>query len=62
MFCLQSKNIFPAGDIAIINTVKELTEARTKEEILKVSQIWKPFQSLASYFLWHYYLNKKVKK
>ena len=62
MFCLQSKNIFPAGDIAIINTVKEFTEARTKEEIILVAQRWKPFQSLAAFFLWHYYLNKKVKK
>jgi DNA-3-methyladenine glycosylase II len=62
MFCLQSKNIFPTGDIAIVNTVKELTDARTKEEILFVAQRWRPFQSIAAYFLWHYYLNKKTKK
>src|SRR3569832_1979923 len=33
MFCLQAKDIFPMGDIAVINTVKELSGAKTKEEI-----------------------------
>jgi DNA-3-methyladenine glycosylase II len=61
MFCLQSKNIFPSGDIAIIKTVKELSEAKTKEEILILADNWKPFRSLAAYFLWHYYLSKRNK-
>jgi DNA-3-methyladenine glycosylase II len=61
MFCLQSKNIFPFGDIAIIKTVKELSEAKTKEEILNLADRWKPFRSLAAYFLWHYYLSKRNK-
>lgn len=59
MFCLQSKNIFPIGDIAVVNTVKELTDAKTKEEIILLAENWKPFRSLAVYFLWHYYLKKR---
>lgn len=59
MFCLQSKDIFPIGDIAVVNTVKELSDAKTKEEIILLSEKWKPFRSLAVYFLWHYYLNKR---
>ncbi len=59
MFCLQAKDIFPSGDIAIINTVKELTGRKTKEEIISLSESWKPYRSLASYFLWHYYLKKR---
>jgi len=43
MFCLQLKNIFPTGDIAIANTVKELTAARTKEQIVLAAERWKPF-------------------
>jgi DNA-3-methyladenine glycosylase II len=62
MFCLQSKDIFPAGDIAIVKTVKELTEAKTKEEIILLSEKWKPLRSLAAYFLWHYYLIKRGRK
>lgn len=59
MFCLQSKDILPAGDIAIINTIKELCGVKTKEEILFLSEKWKPYRSLAAYFLWHYYLKKR---
>lgn len=59
MFCLQAKDIFPIGDIAIANTMKELTEADSKVEMIKCSENWKPFRSLASYFLWYYYLRKR---
>jgi DNA-3-methyladenine glycosylase II len=59
MFCLQSKDIFPIGDIAVVNTIKELTDAQTREEIISLSEQWKPFRSLATYFLWHYYLRKR---
>ncbi len=59
MFCLQSKDIFPIGDIAVVNTIKELTDAKTKEEIILCAEKWKPYRSLAVYFLWHYYLNKR---
>lgn len=59
MFCLQAKDIFPIGDIAVVNTIKELTKARSHEEILKLSEKWKPLRSLATYFLWHYYLQKR---
>jgi DNA-3-methyladenine glycosylase II len=61
MFCLQSKDIFPAGDIAIVNTVKELTDAKSKNEILVLADKWRPYRSLATYFLWHYYLSKRNK-
>lgn len=59
MFCLQAKDIFPHGDIAIVNTMKELTDARTKEEMISLAQNWKPLRSLATYFLWHYYLIRR---
>ncbi|MBB6270645.1 DNA-3-methyladenine glycosylase II [Pedobacter cryoconitis] len=59
MFCLGAKDILPLGDIAIVNTLKELTGAKTKEEMLALSEKWKPFRSLATYFLWHHYLIKR---
>lgn len=61
MFCLQSKNIFPIGDLAVVNTVKELTSAKTMDEIMDLAEKWKPLRSLATYFLWHNYLNKRHK-
>jgi len=62
MFCLQSKNILPIGDIALVNTIKELTAANTKEEMIFFAERWKPLRSLATYFLWHHYLEKRKKK
>jgi DNA-3-methyladenine glycosylase II len=59
MFCLQAKDIFPIGDIAIVNTMRELSDAKTREEIMLLSERWKPCRSLATYFLWHYYLKKR---
>ncbi len=62
IFCLQSKDIFPIGDIAVINTIKELTDTKTKEEILELSQKWKPYRTLATFFCWHHYLSKRNRK
>jgi DNA-3-methyladenine glycosylase II len=59
MFCLQSKDIFPLGDIALINTIRELTKTKTKSGIVRLTQKWKPYRSLAAYFLWYYYLKKR---
>jgi len=59
MFCLQSKDIFPLGDIALINTIKELTKVKTPSGIVQLTEKWKPYRSLAAYFLWYYYLKKR---
>jgi DNA-3-methyladenine glycosylase II len=62
MFCLQAKDILPIGDVALFNTIKELTPANTKEEMIAFAERWKPLRSLATYFLWHHYLEKRKKK
>lgn len=59
MFCLQAKDVFPIGDIAVIKTIKEMTNAVSKDEIIAYSEKWKPYRSLATFFLWHYYLSKR---
>lgn len=59
MFCLQSKNIFPLGDIALITAIKELTKVKTKNGIVRLTEKWRPYRSLAAYFLWYYYLKKR---
>ncbi len=59
IFCLRSKDIFPIGDIALVNIVKELTDAKTAEDILFLAENWRPYRSLAAYFLWYYYLKKR---
>jgi DNA-3-methyladenine glycosylase II len=59
MFCLQSKDIFPLGDIALIATIKELTNIKSDEGIIRFTKKLKPLRSLAAYFLWYYYLKKR---
>lgn len=61
MFCLQSPDIVPLGDIAIKNTLKELYNCQTHEEMQAVSDNWKPYRTFASFTIWHYYLKKRNK-
>ena len=61
MFCLQSQDIIPLGDIAIKNTLKELYDCQTHEEMQFLSDNWKPYRTVASYTIWHYYLKKRKK-
>src|SRR5687768_1159177 len=58
MFCLQQKNIFPIGDIAVVNTIKSLYGIKEREKIMKLSEKWAPYKSLGTYFMWHHYLEK----
>lgn len=61
MFCLQNKDIFPLGDIALITTIKELTKTKTEVGIVRFTEKLKPIRSIAAYFLWYYYLKKRKK-
>jgi DNA-3-methyladenine glycosylase II len=62
MFCLQSTDIIPLGDIAIINTIKELLNIHERKEMETYSQSWSPHRSAATFLLWHYYLGKRNRK
>ncbi len=59
MFCLQSPDIIPLGDIAIKNTLKELYNCQTQEEMQVLSNHWSPYRTFASFTIWHYYLQKR---
>ncbi len=59
MFCLQSPDILPLGDIAIINTIRELFPTASKENIQALSANWRPLRTLSSFYLWHYYLQSR---
>ncbi len=61
MFCLQSPDVIPLGDIAIKNTLIELYNCQSLEEMEKLSNRWKPYRTFASFVIWHYYLVKRNK-
>jgi DNA-3-methyladenine glycosylase II len=62
MFSLQAPDIIPLGDIAVINTIKELLDIHDKQEMENYAAKWSPFRSVATFLLWHYYLNKRNRK
>jgi DNA-3-methyladenine glycosylase II len=59
MFCLQAPDLIPLGDIAVINTIKELLNIHDKEEMERYALQWSPHRSLATFLLWHYYLKQR---
>lgn len=62
MFSLQAPDIMPFGDIAVVNTIKELFDIHDKETMEKHAQQWSPYRSMATFILWHHYLNKRNRK
>lgn len=57
---LQHADVFPIGDLALVNAVRMVKDkALTKEEILKLSERWKPYRTVATMILWHYYIKRK---
>ncbi len=62
MFCLETPDIIPLGDIAVINTIKELLDIHEKPEMEIYVQKWSPYRSIATFLLWHYYLYKRNRK
>jgi DNA-3-methyladenine glycosylase II len=59
MFSLQSPDILPIGDVAVVNTIKELYGLEQKEAMLELAKKWQPYRTMATYFLWHHYLVKR---
>lgn len=59
MFCLQAPDLLPLGDIAVVNTMKELLDIHEKDAMEIHAEQWSPYRSYATFLLWHYYLNKR---
>ena len=62
MFCLQAPDLLPLGDIAVVNTIKELLDIHDKDDMEKYAEKWSPYRSFATYLLWHHYLKKRNRK
>ncbi|WPO80553.1 DNA-3-methyladenine glycosylase 2 family protein [Flavobacterium sp. KACC 22761] len=59
MFCLEEPDLIPLGDIAVVNTMKELFNIHDKQEMEIHAEQWSPYRSYATYLLWHHYLKKR---
>jgi DNA-3-methyladenine glycosylase II len=60
LHALRRTDVFPIGDLALVNAIRMIKEKPlTKEEILTLSNKWKPYRSIATMLFWHYYIRKK---
>ena len=62
LHALRRPDIFPVGDLALVNALKEikvLSPTTTREELIQLSLIWKPYRSIATMIFWHYYIQKR---
>jgi DNA-3-methyladenine glycosylase II len=62
MFALQRADIFPVGDLAMVNALKEvkqLPKHTAKEELLLMAESWRPYRTIAAMLLWHHYIKTR---
>ena len=62
LMSLHFADIFPPGDLATIKAVFELKllpAGTGKNDIIRYMEKFKPYRSVATYLLWHYYLEKR---
>jgi len=62
LFALQRADIFPLGDLAMVNALKEvkqLPKETKQEEILNLAERWRPYRSIATMLFWHHYIQKR---
>lgn len=62
MHALQRTDLFPLGDIALVNSLKEVKQLHpqvTKDEMLAVAEPWRPYRTIAAMILWHAYIKKR---
>lgn len=62
MHALQRTDLFPLGDIALVNSLKETKQLPphiSKEEMLAIAAPWRPHRTIAAMILWHAYIKKR---
>ena len=62
MMVLHRTDLFPTGDIALMNSVKhvkQLPAHTTKEKILELADLWRPHRTVAAFVFWHAYIKRK---
>ncbi len=55
MFSLGRPDVFPTGDLGIVNAVTALytlNERATETEMLEIAKSWIPYRTIASWYLW----------
>ncbi len=64
MFRLHRPDVLPAGDLGIVNAIQRLYKLRKRPDakrVLKMGEAWKPYRSVASWYLWQTLRNEPLK-
>jgi DNA-3-methyladenine glycosylase II len=62
LFALQRSDVFPVGDLAMVNALKEvkqLPKHTSREDIIALAESWRPHRSIATMLLWHHYIKTR---
>ncbi len=62
MMAMQRTDLFPLGDIALVNsmkTIKNLPKETGAAALLMLAEKWRPYRTVATFLLWHAYINKR---
>jgi len=61
MLCLQRSDVFPLGDIALVNSVRHIHEKPgwAVEEIGRYAEGYAPYRTIAAFCYWHAYIKRK---
>jgi DNA-3-methyladenine glycosylase II len=62
MHAFRRTDLFPLGDIALVNSlkfVKQLPKDISKDKMLTIAESWRPYRTIAAMILWHDYIKKR---
>ena len=65
MFRLHRPDVLPVGDLGIVNAIQRLYRLRKRPDakrIQKLGEAWKPYRSVASWYLWQTLRNEPLTK
>jgi DNA-3-methyladenine glycosylase II len=65
IFRLHRPDVLPVGDLGIVNAVHRVYRLRKRpdaERIRRLGEAWRPYRSVASWYLWRSLDNEPVKK
>jgi DNA-3-methyladenine glycosylase II len=60
---LHRLDLFPAGDLAAVNGLRELKglpRPTPIAELVKATQLWAPYRTIGTMLVWHFYLSRRA--
>ncbi|KAF0247567.1 MAG: DNA-3-methyladenine glycosylase II, partial [bacterium] len=64
IFSLNRPDVLPAGDLGLKRAVTihyQLNDLATPKKLLEIGEKWRPYRSIASWYLWRSLNNKPAK-